>query len=760
MAKRPLTLIPLLTAILSAAAVPTPREHLGFEPGADYKLADSKQIFGYFEKLAATSDCIRLTRFGTSSEGRPMYVAFISAPENLKRLDRYRDISRRLALGQASAAEARQLASEGKAIVWIDSGLHATEVAPAQQAPELAWRLVTGASDEITAIRRNVILMQVPVINPDGLDMVAGWYRKNVGTPYETAPLPWLYQKYSGHDNNRDFFMLNLPETRHVTRLLFTEWFPQIVYNQHQQPAFPARIFVPPYADPLNPNIATPVMEGINLIGMAIKERMARENKAGVLSHFGFDAWWNGGLRSSPAFHNMHGILTETAGFQYATPRDYKPEEIPSTFAGGISAREPSIFYERPWLGGPWRLRDAVEYMLTVDFAILNLAASRHSDFLLKSWEMARASVDSGAKGHPFAYEFAAEGNALEMAERLALAGIEILRTPSGSLVAPAGQPFRPYLVDLMEPQKYPAGARRPYDVAGWTLPMLMGAAVKRVDAPYDLSAATPCDAPCLVALKRAPAYRPTVRRVALYEPWTPNSDAGWTAWVLDHFQVPYTVVHNQDLRRPGLKARFDTLILASQSPTSILHGTPDGEMLPVREGTPVSITVQRPEYAGGIGIAGLLNLETFVQEGGTLVTFEGASDLPIQFFPLFLRNVARTGGFSCPGSLVRLTVDKSEPLAQGMPAGITAFSTGGAAFELTQAPAYNKGDREIRIVARYAASDVLASGWISGEKAVSGKPALVEARYGRGRVVLFGFRPQFRGQTFGTFRLMFNALQ
>ena len=182
------------------------------------------------------------------------------------------------------------------------------------------------------AIRRNVILMQVPVINPDGLDMVAQWYRKNVGTPYEAAPLPWLFQKYAGHDNNRDWFMLNLEETRQVTRLLFREWFPQIVYNQHQSPPFPARIFVPPYAEPLNPDIPAAVMEGINLLGAAMRERFAREDKAGVLSYFGFDAWWNGGLRSAPAFHNMHGILTETAGNTYATPKTYQARDFQAAF--------------------------------------------------------------------------------------------------------------------------------------------------------------------------------------------------------------------------------------------------------------------------------------------------------------------------------------------------------------------------------------------------------------------------------------------
>jgi len=253
--------------LICRAAVPTPREHLGFTPGDDYKLADTVQIFGYFQKLAAASDRIRLVEFGKSSLGKPMYIAFISDAGNLQKLDRWRDISRRLALGQAAEAEARALSEEGKAIVWIDSGLHASEVAPAQHAPELAWRMVTGEDAETRAIRQNVILLQIPVINPDGLDWVAHWYLHNVGTPHEQAPLPWLYQKYSGHDNNRDWFMLNLQETRNVTRLLFQEWFPQIVYNQHQAPPFPARIFIPPYAEPLNPNIPAAVMEGINVIG-------------------------------------------------------------------------------------------------------------------------------------------------------------------------------------------------------------------------------------------------------------------------------------------------------------------------------------------------------------------------------------------------------------------------------------------------------------------------------------------------------------
>jgi hypothetical protein len=268
------------------AAVPTPKEHLGFTPGDEKKLADYSQITSYFQKLEKASDRLVLKQFGRTSTGKPMYLAIISAPENLKRLEHYRSINHRLALGTASGDEAKRLAAEGKVIVWIDSGLHASEVAPAQQAPDLAYRMLTGEDEETRRIRQNVILLQIPCINPDGLDWIVEWYRYNVGTPHELAPMPRLYQKYAGHDNNRDYFMLNLEETRHVSKLLFQEWFPEIVYNQHQQPAFPARIFIPPYAEPLNPNIPAPVMEGVNVIGSAMSERLARAaQRARVSQH-------------------------------------------------------------------------------------------------------------------------------------------------------------------------------------------------------------------------------------------------------------------------------------------------------------------------------------------------------------------------------------------------------------------------------------------------------------------------------------------
>ena len=831
----------LMAAFTAAAAVPTTKEHFGFTPGDDYKLADWKQISGYFQKLAASSDRIRLVEFGKSSLGKPMYVAFISSPQNLRDLDRRREDNRQLALGRPSRERAEQLAAEGKAIVWIDSGLHASEVAPAQHAPELAHHMVTSDDAETRAVREYVILMQIPCINPDGLDWVAHWYMQNVGTPYELSAMPWLYQKYAGHDNNRDWFMLNLQETRNATRLLFREWFPHIVYNQHQSPPFPARIFIPPYAEPLNPNVPAPVMEGINLIGAAMKERFARENKPGTISYLTFDGWWNGGLRTTPAFHNMHGILTETALNMYATPRVYKPEDIQSHFANGMPAKEPSIFYERPWLGGKWGVRDAIEYMLTADKAILHHAAVNRRDYLLKAWQMARASIEAGEKGGPYAYVVPAAQHdataALEMLDRLHQGGIEVRRAtaefgvagktyPAGSHVLLAGQAFRAYLVDLMEPQKYPeirtaGGApKRPYDIAGWTLRMQMGVQVDRVEAPFDAplelvadfrpagsvagsgpvmrlehrennaflamadllekgaairwtrdgeifvekggeAAALARDFGVTVALREPPAgYAYEIRkpRLALYQPWQANMDQGWTQWVLDRYRVPYTVVHNDDFRKGDLAARFDTVLLASQSPASILHGTRHGEWEGRDESG--SVVTQRPEYRGGIGLEGLTALQRFVREGGALIALDAASDLPVQYFPLAVRNTA--GGerpFWCPGSLLRYRADTANPLAFGMPEDVIGFSTGGRAFEIALGKEHNQGEQEITSALTYASKDLLASGWISGERVVLGKHALLQARYGKGRVVLFGLRPQFRGQPFGTFKLLLNAI-
>ena len=243
--------------------------------------------------------------------------------------------------------------------------------------------------------------------------------------------------------------------------------------------------------------------------------------------------------------------------------------------------------------------------------------------------------------------------------------------------------------------------------------------------------------------------------------------DTGWTQWVFDRLQIPYTLLHNSDVQKGDLSERFDTIVFASQSTTSILHGFRLGETVSRTAAVPGEIpSIQRPEFTGGIGLTGAAALDSFVRQGGVLVALDAATDLPVQLFGLPVRPLISERddpsptGYYCPGSILRLTVETKHSIATGTPAEVHAFSSGGQAWEVTLLPSENKGDREVKVVARYAVSKVLASGWLSGERVIAGRPALVEARYGKGRVVLFGFRPQFRGQTWGTFGLLVNSLR
>ena len=481
------------------SAVPTPESTIGFVPCADYKLATYEQIEAYFRVLDASTDRMQLIEIGATAEGRTQLMAVISSEANLRRLDRFKEISARLvhATGLADA-QARELAAEGRAIVWIDFGLHSTEVGHAQTAPLMAYRAVTDESAEMRFIRDNVIFLLVPNMNPDGTTLVADWYMQHVGTPYQDTSPPQLYQKYAGHDNNRDWFMFNLPASRNVAEQLYVEWFPQIIYNQHQSAPFPARIFVPPFDDPMNPNIPPIVMRGVNLIGEAMTRRLEQEGKAGAISRLNYDTWWNGGMRTAPYYHNMVGILTET-GHASATPAHYDPETFPETFADGRPTLEPTTYYPNPYRGGEWHLRDTCDYMQTASMAVLDIGAKRRVEWLYDIYQMGRDAV---AAGQGEMYVVPAQqwdpGTAIKLVNVLREGGVEVGRAtrpfrvgdrtyPVNSFVIRGAQPFRPYLTDLLNPQVYPdrrlypgGPPDRPYDITGWTLPMQMGVAVDR----------------------------------------------------------------------------------------------------------------------------------------------------------------------------------------------------------------------------------------------------------------------------------------
>ncbi len=501
-----------LLAAPAAPDVPTPASVFGFEPCAERELATYEEISDYFRKLDASSDRMRLFEIGKTAEGRTMLLSVISSEENLKKLDRYKEISKRLALAKnLGEEEARALAKEGKAVVWIDFGLHSTERAHAQTAPLLAFKAVTEESDEMRAIRENVLLVLIPNINPDGTTLVVDWYRKVKGTPFEESSPPELYQKYIGHDNNRDFYMFNQPESRNVAAQLYAGYFPQIIYNQHQEAPFPARIFVPPFEDPMNPNIPPLVMRGINLVGEAMTRRMDQEAKPGVVSRLQFDTWWNGGMRTAPYFHNMVGILTET-GHSSPMTVTYDPEKFPKAFANGESTSEPSTYYPNPFRGGTWRFSDSCGYMMTGSMAVLEIGSDRKEEWLYDIYRMGRDAIE---KGDSETYVIPAEqwdpGTAAKLVNVLRWGGIEVEQAtaaftaagksyPAGSYLVRGAQAFRPHLTDLLNPQVYPdrrlypdGPPEKPYDITGWTLPFQMGVKVEKVLEKVTASA-TPVD--------------------------------------------------------------------------------------------------------------------------------------------------------------------------------------------------------------------------------------------------------------------------
>ncbi|MCL4847900.1 MAG: peptidase M14 [Acidobacteria bacterium] len=482
------------------APVPTPASVFGFAPCDDHKLATYEEIATYFRHLDAATDRMRLFEIGTTAEGRTQLLAVVSSEANLARLDHYKDIARRLALARDLTDEqARALAREGRAVMWVDFGLHSSELAHAQTAPLMAWRAVTEETEEWKAIRDQVLFVLVPNMNPDGTTQWAEWYRRHLGGPYERSSPPELYQKYVGHDNNRDWFMFNMPESRNIARQLYFEWYPQIVHNQHQSAPFPARIFHPPFADPMNPNIPPLVMRGINTVGDAMGRRFDQEGKSGAISRVQFDAWWNGGMRTAPYFHNMVGILTET-GHTSPAPADYDAANFPKTFANGVATLEPSVFYPNPYRGGRWHFRDSCEYMYTASMAVLDLGAKRRQEWLYDIYQMGRDAIRAGANE---TYVVPADQwdlpTAVKMINVLRMGGIEIEQATApftaggttyaaGSYLIRGAQAFRPYLTDLLNPQVYPdlrlypgGPPQRPYDITGWTLPFQMGVKVDRV---------------------------------------------------------------------------------------------------------------------------------------------------------------------------------------------------------------------------------------------------------------------------------------
>ncbi|HEX7049317.1 MAG TPA: M14 metallopeptidase family protein [Longimicrobiales bacterium] len=527
---RPLALLPALLLVAGATAleaqtdVTTPIEQFGHPIGADYVLPDYDDLVAYWKKLDAESDRMKLVSIGKTAEGRDQYMAIITSPENHANLAHYKEISQRLARAEGlTDEEAHRLAREGKAVVWIDGGLHASEVLGAQQLMETVYQLVSRTDPETMRILNDVIILAVQA-NPDGMQLVSNWYmREEDPARRSTRGLPRLYQKYVGHDNNRDFYMSTQPETENMNRILFHEWFPQIMYNHHQTGPRGMVLFAPPFRDPFNYKFDPLVVTELDLVGAAMHTRFIAEDKPGATMAEGasYSTWWNGGLRTITYFHNMIGLLTETIG-------NPTPMAIPFV----VDRQLPNA--DQPMPIGPrdeWHFRQSIDYSVTANYAVLDLASRYREMFLYNIYRMGRNSIERGSRDHWTMYpdriakveaavaaarEAAGDGGegfgfggriddddaarymamlhdpalrdprgyiipadqpdfptATKFVNALLETGITVHRAtadftvngktyPAGSYVIKAAQAFRPHVLDMFEPQDYPNDFRYP----------------------------------------------------------------------------------------------------------------------------------------------------------------------------------------------------------------------------------------------------------------------------------------------------------
>jgi hypothetical protein len=854
----PLFIFVSLVVLLSVSpalseSIPNPETFFGHKPGADFKLIRWEKIHEYFDILGNASDRIIVQELGKTTLGNPFILAVISSPDNLSRLETYKNIAKKLAKGRISEEEARRLAEEGKTIALVTCSMHASECGPTQMSPELGYVLATDNSAQIQKILDDVIFLLVPSWNPDGNILTTDWYRQNVGTPYETAPMPWLYHHYVGHDNNRDAFMHNLVETRYVNNILYHEWFPQIFMDMHHMGNSAARLFLSPLYDPRHHSLDPLLTREIELTGAYMRTVLEEQGKIAVMHYALWNHWRMSAIHTCALWHNVATILFEAASTPMATPIFQRPQDLAPPSRGGLGTQgnTQTINYPSPWPGGWWRLRDIVEYGYWSVIGFLETGAKHRDKYLMNMYRMARNSIDRGKNEAPYAYvipQAQKDPNTVaKMINILIAGGIEIHQAtnsftaqnreyPAGNYVALMSQAYRSYLIDLLGPQIYPdrrqydgGPPEKTFDLTGWTLPYLMGVEAIKEALPFEaqLKPVQQADLPvgkvtgsaktyildhnvldsyravnqlleggASVAWatrsftsggKRYPAGAIIISgsgiekkvqslakefnlqiqagsspsellqlkplRLGLYKPWVANMDEGWTRWIFDTWEFPYTTVHDAEIRSGCLKQKYDVIVLTNVSSSRIVNGHAEGTV--------------PPQYTGGIGSHGLSALLQFVRDGGTLITLNASCQLPVDHFKIPLRDVSRSfpsTEFFCPSAILKVDLDNTHPIVYGMEKTATILSYGSPVFEFLDWDKAKSNEKQewltdFKVVARYPNSSPFMSGRLIGDHILHNKPALIEVGCGEGRIILFGFRPQNRAQTHGTFMLFFNSL-
>lgn len=851
MLSRTILFVLFLSVLLTsgiAQSLKSPEDMFGFKMGSDRKLINWSQITSYFQHVAKRSKRVKVLELGQTTLDRSMLMAIIGAEETISRLDKYRNIQEKLARPfSLQDYEAEALIQAGKLVVMITMNIHSTEVASSQESVELLYELATSNEASIRRLLDNLIILLIPSLNPDGQDMVTKWYLQDVGTPYEGSRMPQKYHYYADHDNNRDWFFFNLVESQHVAKVLYHDWYPEIVMDQHQMESDGPRMFLPPYADPVNPNVAPSIMANVNMLGQHVISDLQNSGFAGLVSGIRFNAYFEGTMSKTPLWHNRIGILLEVAGVQVATPLFF-----PKTSLRGMGIELPEYSQQTnfldPWHGGWWHLRDIIEYEKAATYSLLGLAATYKNKFKENFYRLNKDAIEKQPPASPFAYILPRKQHdphqVTELLKGLRFANVEIYEadtafvTTAGSFskgdwIVPLAQPARRYIKDLMERQEYPnlrdypgGPPRQPYDMTAWTLPLLFDVQVYEITKPFYVKwtpvmkpvidqVYVPLDSSWLgldrrfmnsymvvnsllrsgvavfeqrkkdvilpegTLLFRLPQHEPdrfqkilksnqmpvvqiadTVNvaeieasRIAVYQPWLPWAyDEGWLRLVFDRFGFEYEVLNNKDFKsRVALRSKYDVLIFTSLAPDWIMHGKSK-----TAEEPEFGMPEIRKEFTGGIGKIGVDKVLGFLNDGGTVLFFGKAVDFAIEYLRLPAENVLgglERSDYFAPGSLFRMFLNHDSKLVYGMQNTVAVYKNSAVALRLKP---YNAAIKETGFL---GTRNLLESGWVVGEEKLHGKVLLAEIPVGSGMAILYAFRPQHRAQTYGTFKLIFNAL-
>src|SRR5438093_2323068 len=676
----------------------------------------------------------------------------------MRNLPRMKAIAKQLADPRGlSDAQIDALVREGKAIVLVTCNIHSSEIASSQMAMEWAYDLARANDPETKRRLDEVVLLLVPSLNPDGETMITDYYRKHLGTRYEGGRLPWLYHHYVGHDNNRDWYMLTQVETKAMSRAVYREWFPQVWVDEHQMGTDGPRMFIPPFADPLDPTVNPLIWREANLIGSNMAFRLEQAHKSGLIYGYSFDAYWLGGTRNTGWWKNITGLLLETASARIASPIQIEPTELRGGSKGLVEYKA-TINHPNPWPGGTWRMRDIMDYERIASDAYLEIASNYRDDLLRDIVVRSKSAVAWGAdqRAYRIPHDQRDWPTAQTLTSILLEHGVEITQADNSDYWIAMAQPYSKFVAELLEPQRYPEvrlqpgkEILRPYDVASWTLPMAMGVTVDRGTPPPSTTRVTSIKPETKAVLaKHAKDKKP---RVAIYNPWGGALDEGWTRWLLDQYGFAPKSLHPQDVKA-GLQ-NFDVFILPDIDKDEIASGRRRGE-----EGAMRYQDELPPEYRGALEKEGADVLKKFVENGGTLLAFSAACDYVIDNFNIPVRNaLARATDFSVPGSLVRVSVNTNHPVTADMPKESAIYIDRAIAFDTT-APG-NELQRWVLLTYPEDSRDILLSGWINGEERLTRKAAAVAMTYGKGRIVLFGFRPQQLARIHTTFPMTFDTL-